>query len=274
MRKTFALIGSNGYIASRHVEAIAATGGQLVATLDPKPLSKENSTHFTDEAAFFKHVEEQAVDYVSICSPSFLHAKHAKKAMEAGCNVICEKPLALRLDDFQALKALEKKHQKNCFAVFQFRQSTTIQSIKNTINPHEPQKVELFFQGYRPTQYWESWKGNVEQSGGILTNIGIHYFDIVAFWLGYDWTYLNYSEAMKKSTGTAKIDGIHEFSWLIQLEDEEQPTSRYFKLNNELIPLHNDQQLYNKTYLEFTSTEKSLLHQAHLTHSILPAFNT
>jgi len=199
MAKKFALIGVGGYIAPRHLKAIKETGNELVAALD-KSDSVGILDSYTTEARFFteferfdRHLEKlrrkpgQAVDYVSICSPNYLHDAHVRFALRIGAYAICEKPLVLNPWNVAALEELAAEHGSRINTILQLRLHPTIVALKQLIDQAPPEKVhdiDLTYITSRGHWYLTSWKGDVEKSGGIATNIGVHFFDMLTWIFG------------------------------------------------------------------------------------------
>lgn len=195
MTKTnYALIGVAGYIAPRHLKAIKETGGTLVMAYDPADSVGVMDAHFPD-AAFYTEFElfidalhdRDDVDYVIICSPNYLHKSHISAAMRAGCDVICEKPLVLHPEDIDTIKALETETGQRVYSILQLRLHPAIITLKQQIEADTSGKVYEVDLGYftsRGAWYHSSWKGVVPKSGGIATNIGVHFYDMLSFIFG------------------------------------------------------------------------------------------
>lgn len=200
MQKNFALIGVAGYIAPRHLQAIKQTGNRLVAALDPHDSVGVLDRYFPD-AAFFteferfdRHVEVlrrknkgEQVHYVSICSPNYLHDAHIRFALRIGAHAICEKPLVLNPWNVDALKKLEKEYGKNVYTILQLRVHPALLELKRKISSERKKgrhQVILTYVTSRGNWYHHSWKGRVELSGGVTTNIGIHLFDLLLWLFG------------------------------------------------------------------------------------------
>ncbi len=198
--KNFALVGAAGYIAPRHMEAIQKNNGRLVAAMDPSDSIGVIDKYFPD-AAFFTEIErfdrhleklriansDEKVDYVSICSPNYLHDAHIRLALRVGAHAICEKPLALTPWNLDALSALEQDTGKRVYNVLQLRVHDDIVRLKKYYDENPPKKkvdVELSYITRRGRWYEYSWKGIDEKSGGIASNIGIHFFDMLMWLFG------------------------------------------------------------------------------------------
>jgi len=196
--KNFALIGAGGYIAPRHMKAIKDTGNNLIAALD-----KHDSVGILDsyfpEANFFTEFERfdryleklkrQGVktDYVSICSPNYLHDAHIRFGLRIGANAICEKPLVLNPWNIDALEEIENETGKKVFTILQLRLHPAIIQLKQKIDAAAKDKkfkVNLRYITSRGNWYHTSWKGDIQKSGGIATNIGVHFFDMLMWIFG------------------------------------------------------------------------------------------
>jgi UDP-N-acetyl-2-amino-2-deoxyglucuronate dehydrogenase len=196
--KRFALIGAAGYIAPKHMKAIKQTGNVLVAALD-----KHDSVGILDnyfpEADFFteferfdRHLEKlkrngAAVDYVVVCSPNYLHDAHIRFGLRLGADVICEKPVVLNPWNIDALMEMEEETGKKVFTVLQMRFHPAIVGLREKIMKAPSEKrfnVNLRYITPRGHWYHISWKGDIQKSGGIATNIGIHFFDILLWIFG------------------------------------------------------------------------------------------
>ena len=199
--KNFALIGAAGYIAPRHMRAIRDTGNRLVAALDVSDSVGILDSYFPD-AAFFteferfdRHVEKlrregehEKIDYVTICSPNYLHASHARFALRIGADAICEKPLVINPWNIGPLGELEKETGQRICNILQLRLHPSIIAIKNEVDAEEDRstkhEVDLTYITSRGQWYLQSWKGDVEKSGGIAMNIGVHFFDMLTWIFG------------------------------------------------------------------------------------------
>lgn len=196
-RKAFALIGAAGYVAPRHLRAIKETGGSLRAALDPSN-SVGVIDSFFPEARFFTEFERfdryidlirrrgEKVDYVSICSPNYLHDAHVRFALRSHGHAICEKPLVLNPWNIDGLAGLEADTGKRVFTILQLRLHPAIIALKERIASERKKvyDVDLTYITSRGLWYYTSWKGEETKSGGIATNIGVHFYDMLAFVFG------------------------------------------------------------------------------------------
>ncbi|MFP4487013.1 MAG: Gfo/Idh/MocA family protein [Campylobacterales bacterium] len=192
--KSFALIGS-GYIAPRHMRAIKETGNQLVAFYDPKDSVGVVDSYFPD-AHFFteferfdRHIDKrrrksEGVEYVSICSPNYLHDSHIRFALRSEAHAICEKPLVLNPWNIDALVEIESEGDKKIYNILQLRLHPSIIKLKESRNKSKRAQIELTYITSRGRWYDVSWKGDVSKSGGVATNIGIHFFDMLMWIYG------------------------------------------------------------------------------------------
>ena len=196
--KTFLLLGAAGFVAARHMRAIKDTGNRLVAALDPND-SVGIIDSFFPEAAFFveferfdRHIDKlrrkgNKVDYASICSPNYLHDAHIRFTLRNQAHAICEKPLVLNPWNIDGLEEMERETGKNVYNILQLRLHPSIIELKKKIAEGPKDRkydVDLTYITSRGRWYFISWKGDVHKSGGIPTNIGIHFFDMLIWIFG------------------------------------------------------------------------------------------
>ena len=199
MLKKFALIGAAGYVAPRHMKAIKETGNDLVAALDPFDSVGiidsffPKADFFTEPERFDRHLDklrrtpDRKVDYVSICSPNYLHDAHIRLALRNGAHAICEKPLVLNPWNLDGLEEVEKESGKKIYNILQLRLHPSIIVLKNKIISGPADKIydiDLTYLTSRGKWYFYSWKGNPAKSGGVAANIGIHFFDMLSWIFG------------------------------------------------------------------------------------------
>jgi len=196
--KNFILIGAAGYIAPRHMKAIKDTGNNLIAAYDPYDGvgvidSYFPAAHFfTEFERFDRHLEKlkrggTKIDYVSICSPNYLHDSHIRYGLRIGADVICEKPLVLNPWNVDALIELETEYKNRVHTILQLRHHEAILELKDKITNGPSDKVydiDLTYITSRGNWYYTSWKGNEDKSGGIASNIGVHFFDMLQWIFG------------------------------------------------------------------------------------------
>ncbi|MEM7470530.1 MAG: Gfo/Idh/MocA family oxidoreductase [Pseudomonadota bacterium] len=196
--KRYALIGAAGYIAPRHLAAIKATGGVLDCAFDVNDSVGILDRDFPD-AKFFTAFEEfedyvqarrgseKSIETVAICSPNFLHRPHISFSLRAGADVICEKPLVLSPGDLDALAGLERETGKRVNSILQLRLHPSIIALRDKVRAAPKDHIHHVDLGYftsRGAWYHSSWKGDTRKSGGIATNIGVHFYDMLAFVFG------------------------------------------------------------------------------------------
>ena len=196
--KNFAIIGAGGYIAPRHMKAIKDTGNNLIAALDKHDSVGIMDSYFPD-ADFFteferfdRHLEKlkrlgNKTDFVSVCSPNYLHDAHIRFGLRIGASVICEKPVVLNPWNIEALMEIEKETGGEVFTILQLRLHPAIIALKEKIAAAPADKkytVNLQYITSRGHWYHTSWKGDIEKSGGIATNIGVHFFDMLLWVFG------------------------------------------------------------------------------------------
>jgi UDP-N-acetyl-2-amino-2-deoxyglucuronate dehydrogenase len=197
--KNFALIGASGYVAPRHLKAIKDTNNNLIAALDRfdsvgiMDSFFPNADFFTEPERFDRHLEklkyqkEIKLDYISICTPNYLHDAHIRMALRRGANAICEKPLVLNPWNLDALKNIENETGCKIYSILQLREHQTILDLKSMIDKAPKDKIfdiDLTYITARGNWYYTSWKGDISKSGGIATNIGVHFFDILSWIFG------------------------------------------------------------------------------------------
>ncbi|MGB0525241.1 MAG: Gfo/Idh/MocA family oxidoreductase [Flammeovirgaceae bacterium] len=196
--KNFALIGAAGYIAPRHMKAIKDTGNQLVAALDKFDSVGiidsyfPNADFFTEFERFDRHLDklkrkEHPIDYVSICSPNYLHDSHIRFGLRNHADVICEKPIVLNPWNIEPLIRIEEETQQKIYSILQLRLHHNVQALKKQIEADDQNKIydiDLTYLTSRGHWYYTSWKGDKTKSGGIATNIGVHFYDMLIWIFG------------------------------------------------------------------------------------------
>jgi UDP-N-acetyl-2-amino-2-deoxyglucuronate dehydrogenase len=257
--KNFAMTGIAGYIAPRHLQAIKDTNNTLVAAMDPHDsvgiLDRyfPDVSFFTEFERFDRHAEKlnrtseaNRINYVSICAPNFLHDAHIRFALRIGADAICEKPLVLNPWNLDALEELEIVYGKKVNTILQLRVHPALMQLKEELSKNKSntkKEVDLTYITSRGLWYHFSWKGVKEKSGGIATNIGIHFFDLL-MWLFGD---VQHSEV--HFSDQYKIGGFLELKnanvkWFLSSDrndlpakavEEKRPTFRSIRVNGEEI---------------------------------------
>ena len=255
--KRFAITGVAGYIAPRHLKAIKNTGNILVAAADPHDSVGILDQYFP-EAAFFTEIERfdrhldklrragNGIDYLSICSPNNLHDAHIRLALRNDANAICEKPLVLNPWNLDLLEKLEEEFNKKIFTVLQLRVHPSLIALKKKIEKvknNNKYQVELVYITSRGRWYDYSWKGDFQKSGGIATNIGIHFFDLLIWLFGKpknQTVIINYKDKMKGEIQLERAD----VSWYLSIDKNDlasdliknrKSTHRSIKIDGEEI---------------------------------------
>ena len=196
--KNFSIIGVGGYIAPRHLKAIKDTGNNLVSAYDKNDSVGimdsyfPNASFFTEQELFDRHnnkLKERGIniDFMSVCTPNYLHDAHTRYALRLGCDVICEKPIVLNPWNVDALERAEKETGHDIYTILQLRLHDSIVALKKKVDEGPKDKVydiDLTYITSRGNWYYSSWKGDVHKSGGIATNIGVHFYDMLAWIFG------------------------------------------------------------------------------------------
>lgn len=238
MSKRFAMIGAGGYIAPRHMKAIRDTGNNLIAALDPADSVGIMDSYsfdvafFTEFERFDRHAEKlrrigenEKIDYVSICSPNYLHDAHIRFALRIGADAICEKPLVLNPWNIDALQELENETGRKVYNVLQLRMHPAIIALKEKIST-EPKKekynVDLTYITSRGKWYFSSWKGDIHKSGGVATNIGVHFFDMLMWIFGRVQSYEVHYNNEKKMAGFIELEKAN-VRWFLSVDREDVP---------------------------------------------------
>ena len=196
--KQFAIIGVGGYIAPRHLKAIKDTGNVLVSAYDKNDSVGimdsyfPNAAFFTEQELFDRHNTKlkdrgEQIDYVSVCTPNYLHDAHTRYGLRLGADVICEKPLVLNPWNIDALHKVEETTGHRAYTIFQLRLHDKIAALKKKVEEGPKDKIydiDLTYITSRGNWYYTSWKGNVNKSGGVATNIGVHFYDMLSWIFG------------------------------------------------------------------------------------------
>jgi UDP-N-acetyl-2-amino-2-deoxyglucuronate dehydrogenase len=252
--KHFAMIGAAGYIAPRHMKAIKDTGNKLVAALDKNDSVGVIDSYFP-EADFFveyerfdRHIDLLKrrgiqIDYVSIASPNYLHDSHIRFALRQRAHAICEKPLVLNPHNIDALKVVQEETGKEIFNILQLRLHPSIIALKELVavevakNPNKVFDVDLTYLTSRGYWYFTSWKGDDHKSGGIATNIGVHFYDMLGWVFG---------EIKKNETHLKQSDASAGF-----LEFKHAKVRWFLSVNYDYIP-DNIKESGQRTYRSIT----------------------
>jgi len=236
--KNFAILGAAGYIAPRHMQAIKDTGNDLVAALDPNDSVGIIDSYFPD-AHFFteferfdRHIDKlkrkakgERIDYMSICSPNYLHDSHMRFALRSGADAICEKPLVLNPWNIDALSEIEKDTGRQINTILQLRLHKSIIDLKKKVDETPNTKkfdVDLTYITSRGRWYLQSWKGDAKKSGGIATNIGVHFFDMLQHIFGKLQNNTSHAQGDEKAGGVLEYDRAR-VRWFLSLDLDDVP---------------------------------------------------
>ena len=235
--KRFALIGAAGYIAPRHMRAIKETGNDLVAALDPFDSVGIIDSFFPDADFFIeperfdRHLDkmrksgERKVDFVSICSPNYLHDAHIRLALRNDAHAICEKPLLLNPWNLKGLEDIEQETGKKIYNILQLRLHPSIVELKKRFEEDQSDKVhdiELTYIASRGKWYHYSWKGDIKKSGGVVTNIGIHFFDMLSWIFGDMYESHVHLQEFNKASGLLRLKKAN-VKWFLSIDRNDLP---------------------------------------------------
>ena len=234
--KNFSLIGAAGYIAPRHMKAIRDTGNELVAAMDVNDSVGIIDSHFpdaqffTDFELFDAHVNTERragrrLDYVSIASPNFLHSAHMQWALRTGADAICEKPLVLHPEQIDDLLAVEAETGHRIYTILQLRLHPAILALRDRVArmpAGEKVDVDLTYITSRGNWYLKSWKGMAEKSGGIATNIGVHFYDMLHFVYGAVQENIVHLNTPTKAAGYLEYESAR-VRWVLSLDVNDVP---------------------------------------------------
>ena len=271
--KNFVLIGAGGYIAPRHMKAIKDTGNNLLAALDKHDSVGildsyfPNADFFTEFERFDRHIEKlkrQGVhtDYVSVCSPNYLHDAHIRFGLRIGADVVCEKPIVLNPWNIDALIEIEKETGRKVFTILQLRLHPAIIALKEKISKGPSGKkytVNLDYITSRGHWYHTSWKGDIQKSGGIATNIGIHFFDMLLWLFGDVEENIVYEHGSDTASGKLTLERA-VVNWMLSINAGKLPpearqtnkrTHRSLTIDGEEFEFSDGfTELHNKSYEE------------------------
>jgi UDP-N-acetyl-2-amino-2-deoxyglucuronate dehydrogenase len=236
--KNFGIIGVAGFVADRHLNAIKETGNTLLASLDKfDSVGKidsyfPESDFFVEFERFDRHFDKlkrigTKIDYVSICSPNYLHDSHIRFALRHSADAICEKPVVLNPWNIDALQEIEKETGNKIYTVLQLRHHSKIIELKNRIANSPPDKIhdiDLTYITSRGNWYNISWKGDVQKSGGVATNIGVHFFDMLTWIFGRVKTNIVHYSDKNKAGGFLELEKAR-VRWFLSLDYNDIPNN-------------------------------------------------
>lgn len=233
----FGLIGAAGYIAPRHMKAIKETGNELVAALDLNDSVGIIDSYFPDADFFIeperydrhldklRRTEDKKIDFVSICSPNYLHDAHVRMALRNDAHAICEKPLVLNPWNVDALEELQQESGKNIYNILQLRYHPEILKLKKKVEEEPADKIhdiELTYITSRGRWYFMSWKGDAEKSGSVATNIGVHFFDMLSWIFGKPAENIVHLYEADRAAGFMQLEKAR-VRWFLSVNDQVLP---------------------------------------------------
>lgn len=237
--KNFALTGIAGYIAPRHLKAIKDTGNNLIAALDPHDsvgiLDRyySNVNYFSEFERFDRFIDKQKrlgeefrMHYMSICSPNHLHDAQIRYALRSGADAICEKPLVLNPWNLDALEELEQETNRKVYTILQLRVHPALLKLKESITnqPSKKYEIELTYITSRGPWYQYSWKGDEKKSGGVATNIGVHFFDMLIWIFGKEINNELHYRSESKMAGFLELENAN-VKWFLSIDKNDLPQS-------------------------------------------------
>ena len=236
IQKNFGLIGVAGYIAVRHLKAIKDTGNNLLASLDRFDSVGlldsyfPNSDFFVEFERFDRHFDKlkrtgTKIDYVSICSPNYLHDSHIRFALRHQAEAICEKPIVLNPWNVDALQEIENETGRKIFTILQLRHHPRIIELREKIKNGPKDKVydiDLSYITSRGNWYYISWKGDIQKSGGVATNIGIHFFDMLGWIFGDTTKIIVHVSRPNKAAGYLELENAR-VRWFLSIDYNDLP---------------------------------------------------
>ena len=243
--KNFAIIGASGYIAPRHMQAIKQTNNNLLAAYDTYDGIGIIDSFFP-EAKFFielgrfdryvdklRNDNKNKIDFISVCSPNYMHDSHIRFSLNSGCDSICEKPLVLNPWNLERLMEIERSSKQKIYSILQLRLHPSIIQLKKFVGNelmtnNKKFEIDLTYITSRGNWYFTSWKGNEEKSGGICTNIGIHFFDML------NWVFGEFQESSLHYKSADTMAGYLEFKnarvrWYLSVNKNNLPESVIMK---------------------------------------------
>ncbi len=235
----FALIGAAGFIAPKHLKAIADVGGELIAAYDPSDSVGHldnyfpKASFFTEFERFDRHLSKlrdlgKGVNYISVCSPNYLHDSHIRYALRTGAHCICEKPLTLRPWNIKGLTKDSQNSGNQIFTILQLRLHQNVIALKKRVedklkeNPEYVFDVDLTYITSRGNWYYASWKGDESKSGGIAMNIGVHFFDMLQWIFGRIEDHQVYVRSHDRASGTMYFKNA-KVRWFLSINAETLP---------------------------------------------------
>lgn len=235
--KRFGLIGAAGYIAERHMKAIKETGNELICASDRFDVMGKMDSYFPDAEFFLEHenldkyiddlrMKGTPIDYISVCTPNYMHPSHIRFALRNGANAICEKPMVIFPEDMHIIKDIEEETGKRVFTVLQLRYHPSILKLKKEIEEggSKMYDIDLSYITTRGKWYLKSWKGDVQKSGGVATNIGIHLFDMLTWIFGKAEKNTVHLYESDKAAGFLQLEKAR-VRWFLSIDSNDLPNN-------------------------------------------------
>ena len=296
IKNNFALIGASGYIAPRHMKAIKDTQNELVAALDPYDGIGIIDSYFP-QASFFTEFErfdrfidkwhrdgKKKIDYISVTTPNYLHDAHIRFALKNNCDAVCEKPLVLNPHNIDQLKIIEKETGKKVHNILQLRLHPSIIALKEKIqkelqkNPNKIYDIDLTYLTSRGKWYFVSWKGNEAKSGGIASNIGVHFYDMLSWIFGEVKENIVHLKEYDSNAGLLKLKNAN-VRWFLsvnydyipkEIKEQGQTTYRSITIEGEEIEFSGGfKDLHTRSYEEILSGNGFGLDEAYASIDII-----
>tara|TARA_Y100000389_G_C17470712_1_gene530448 strand:+ start:10187 stop:11044 length:858 start_codon:yes stop_codon:yes gene_type:complete len=264
----FAVVGIAGFVAKKHLTCIKKMKGNLIAAYD-----KHDNVGFVDkyypkaiffknEDKFFSYVKKTKLDYLVVCSPTYLHYRHILKGLKSGANVIVEKPPLLNSNNLKKINQYEKKYKKRCHCIFQLRVNKKIIKLKNNIEENKDSffKIDIFYNTFRGDWYFKSWKNEKKLSGGLAVNIGIHFFDILFWIFGPALKFKLYKKNQNEVQGNLKFKKATA-EWKLSTKKLSQKSFnksfvRYMTVNGKKFNFDKFQDLHHENYKKIINEKK------------------
>jgi len=262
--KNFVVVGAAGYIAPKHLDAIKKTNNNLLAAFDIAENVGIIDSFFQNSKFFFKFNEfrnflsknKKKIDYLVICAPNHLHFFYICVGIKYNLNIICEKPIVLKISEIKKIKKLQKNYNKKIFCILQLRLNRNLKKIKNNIKNKSNLKVNVQYITFRGEWFFKSWKGNSKKSGGIAVNIGIHLFDLLWWFFGNAKNIVVYNRGDKSVSGRIEFDRSNIVNWNISLKKDD--LIKYKTKNNFYRLLEN-----NRKKVEFSDKFRDLHYESY-----------
>ena len=266
----FALIGAAGFVAPRHMQAIKDVGGKLIAALDPHDAVgvldrfDRETEFFTDEYRFERWLDRQRldgnpIDWLSVCSPNYMHDRHIRMGLWAGAKVLCEKPLVINPDNLDRLEELEEQFRESArpehrrvFTVLQLRHIEKLQMLRAVGHDRAIAQVKLHYATPRGVWYSRSWKGDKERSGGLLMNIGVHMFDLLLWLFGPGEDLATIERSATRARGALRLEYAN-VEWLLSTDEKDAlggKAERWIEINGVRTEFAGFENLHSIVYAE------------------------